>query len=311
MNKTLHNIVMSITPFDEKGQVDESALRQHLGRLRDAKVSVFVCGSGTGEGYTLTPEEQDHILAVSVEELKGKVPVFADGVEPRQPSDMVAFVRRAERAKVDAVRIFSMDMGHGSKPSMAEMENYYTTSIEATSLPIILTSHHSVGYVLPLDLIEKLIDRFPQITRVNVGTTDLVYLSEIIKRVSDRVEVHCAGASNGPTTLILGGNGFMGTEGNLTPLLAASIISAFQAGDLKRLHESYSKYMGVQAVLGRFGGAVRSLKPLIGAFGLLSGGCSLRPPRVAISPAELEKAVKAILELNIPEIPPCMIGLKS
>lgn len=304
MDKKRHMIVISITPFDEKGRVDEPALRKHLGRLRDAGVSVFLCGSGTGEGYTLTPEEQERIFAIGVEELKGKVPVFADGVEPRQPSEMVAFVRRAERAKVDAVRIFCLDIGHGQKPNMSEMEKYYTASIEAaTSLPVILTSHHATGYVLPVDLIERLVSRYPQITRINVGTADLAYLAEVIQRFGERIEVHCAGCSNGPTTLALGGNGFMGPEGNFAPTLTQAVINAYRAGDIKLLQESYSKLMGLQRVLVRFSGPGRSLKPLMGAFGMPGGGSTIRPPRVAIGPADLKEAVKAVVQLNIPGLP--------
>jgi 4-hydroxy-tetrahydrodipicolinate synthase len=302
--KKLHMIVISITPFDGKGRVDEPALRKHLGRLRDAGVSVFLCGSGTGEGYTLTPEEQDRIFAIGFEELKGKVPVFADGVEPRQPSEMVAFVRRAERAKVDAIRIFCLDIGHGQKPNATEMERYYAASIEAaTSLPVTLTSHQAAGYVLPVDLIERLVNRYPQITRINVGTTDLAYLAEVINRIGDRIEVHCAGCSNGPTTLALGGNGFMGPEGNFAPTLTQAVINAYRASDMKLLQESYSKLMGLQRVLVRFSGSGRSLKPLMGAFGLPGGGDAIRPPRAAIGTADLKEAVKAVLKLNIPGMP--------
>ena len=48
MTKKLSAIVISITPFDEKGRLDEPAFRFHLGRLREAGVAVFVGGSGSG-----------------------------------------------------------------------------------------------------------------------------------------------------------------------------------------------------------------------------------------------------------------------
>src|SRR5580704_14533778 len=99
MKKKLSALVISITPFDEKGQFDEPAFRRHLGRLREAGVSVWVAGSGSSEGYALTPEERDRVLLIAVEELKGRVPVRAMGCEPRLPSEMVEFVRCAERAR--------------------------------------------------------------------------------------------------------------------------------------------------------------------------------------------------------------------
>ena len=77
MNKKLSVIVISITPFDAQGKLDEPALRQHLRRLRDAGVSVYVAGGGSGEAFTFTPDERDRVLAISVEELKGRVTVNA------------------------------------------------------------------------------------------------------------------------------------------------------------------------------------------------------------------------------------------
>ena len=59
-----------------------------------------------------------------VEELRGKVQVRAMGCEPRLTREMVDFVRCAERAKVDAAQIFSLEIGHGAKPTVAEMDKY-------------------------------------------------------------------------------------------------------------------------------------------------------------------------------------------
>ena len=83
MEKKLSTVVISITPFDGDGRLDEAALRQQLGRLRAAGVCVYVAGSGSSEAYALTPGERDQVLQIAVAELKGKVPVRAMGCEPR------------------------------------------------------------------------------------------------------------------------------------------------------------------------------------------------------------------------------------
>src|SRR6266542_3384913 len=112
MNKKLSVVVICITPFDDQGSLDERAFRRQLGRLREAGVSVYVAGSGSSEAYTYTAEERDRVLAIAVEELKGKVQVRAMGCEPRQAREMVDFMHAAERAKVDAAQIFSLEIGH-------------------------------------------------------------------------------------------------------------------------------------------------------------------------------------------------------
>ena len=289
MNKKLSVLVISITPFDDKGRLDEAAFRKHLGRLRDAGVSVWVAGSGSSEGYSLTPEERDRAM----------------GCEPRLIGEMVEFVRCAERAKVDAAQIFSLDIGHGAKPTRGELDKYYSTVIESTSLPVVLSSHHAAGYFLPLDLVESLARRFPTFVGINYGGSDITHLAEIIDRFGDRLEIHCAGPGNALTTLALGGNGFMGGEGNFSPTLVASVIAAFQARDMESLRISFGKLMTFTAINNRYGGSsMRAMKPLLNAFGLPGG--TLRPPRLPISATELDAVVKAILRLQIPGIPPLL-----
>jgi 4-hydroxy-tetrahydrodipicolinate synthase len=138
MAKKLSVVVISITPFDDEGRLDEAALREHLRRLRDAGVSVYVAGSGSGEGYALTFEERERVFQISVEELKGRVPVRAMGCEPHLPSEMVEFLRRAEYNKLDACQIFSLDIGHSATPRRQELE----TVIDSTSIPVYLSSYY-------------------------------------------------------------------------------------------------------------------------------------------------------------------------
>ena len=92
--------VVSITPFRADGALDEVGLRGHLARRRDAGVGVYLAGSGSGEGYTLTPDETRRVLEIGVEVLGGHAPVRAMGVEPRTASDAVALgTRRGGRRR--------------------------------------------------------------------------------------------------------------------------------------------------------------------------------------------------------------------
>jgi dihydrodipicolinate synthase/N-acetylneuraminate lyase len=303
MKKKHSVVVISIIPFDESGGLDEAGYRRQLGRLRDAGCSVYIAGSSSSEAYTLSPEELDRVLAISYEELQGRVPYRAMGCEPRKASEMIEFMRHVERSKIGAAQIFSLDIGHGTKPSEAELEAYYSTIIEATSLKIYLSCHpRSIGFALPLRLIERLCDRFPQIVGIAYGGLDMSYLAELIHRLGDRLEIHNAGPAVGPNTLCLGGNGFMGGEGNLMPNLVQSVITAWDAEDREAFAASYGKLMRLADILSRSGGsAMRSVKPIMNAFGLPGG--RLRPPRLPISPEEVAQRIKDIIALDIPGLP--------
>jgi len=301
MKKKYTAIIHSLTPFNDKFQVDETALRKHLRRLRDAGVSVYIGAAGAAEGNTLTLEERDRILAIAVEELKGKVPVKAAGVEPRDAAEMVEFLRSAEALKVDSAQIYSMDMGHGLVPNRKEMETYFRTAIEATSLPVTISNQKKVGYSVPLDLVEQLAARYPNFTGYAYDVNDEFYMIELIQRLGERLEIHCSGTENAMFTLAMGGNGYQGMEGNITPKLSASIVSAYIAGDIGLMHESFKKLMQLRTILrGPVRSNMRGIKPVLNAFGL--GGGHVRPPRLAISPTELSEVIVAIRALNIPEM---------
>ncbi|MHA6729635.1 dihydrodipicolinate synthase family protein [Devosia sp. A369] len=301
MTKHLSAVVISNTPFLSDGQLDEAGFRRQLGRLRDAGLSVYVAGSGSSEGYALTPEERDRVLEIAVAELKGRVPVRAMGCEPHTAQEMVDFLQAAHRSGVDAAQIFSLDIGHGTKPTFAEMDRYYSSTIGATDLPVYLSSHHAAGYYLPLDLIEQLVDRFPTIAGIAYGGSDIPYLAELIARVGDRVEVHCAGPANALTTLGLGGNGFMGGEGNFAPEMVADVVRAYRLRDIDAIRRAFAVLMAFARIYLRFGGSsMRGMKPLMNAYGMPGG--HLRPPRLPIAEAELTEMIALVHRLALPGI---------
>jgi 4-hydroxy-tetrahydrodipicolinate synthase len=303
MAKKLSAIASSITPFDECGRLDEAAFRKHLQRLASAGLSVYVGGPGTGETFALSEEERERIVAIAVEELKGRVSVRTMSFEPRVPQEIVEFLRRAEPHKPDAVVVFSLDLGHGAKPTRAQIERYYSIVLESTSLPIVLSSHESVGYFPPVDLLEEMARRFPHLIGLSYGGVDMTYLAALIERLGDRLEIHCAGPTNGLAVLGMGGNGFMGFEGSVCPELPASVITAYREGDMPAVAMRFRKLMALHALIQRFGGGMMTgVKPLLNAFGL-SGG-SLRLPRLPVSAAELKEFVREVQKLDLPGMPP-------
>lgn len=293
--------VMSITPFTADGAFDESAYRRHLRRLAAAGVGVYVGGSASGEGFSLTFEERERVLAIAVEELRGKVNVRAMGTEVRHLGDTLEYLAAVARHDFDAVHVFAPEMGHASKPTYAELDAYYSAAVGATRQPVILSCYQALGFELPVALLESLAQRFPQVVGFFYGGSDVRYLSAVIARLSERLEIHCAGPYNAMTTLALGGAGFMGHEGNLSPELAMRVITAFESGDLAGLQDAYGKLMAVHALHYRYGGPVRAMKPLLNALGLPGG--YLRLPRMAITEAQLADVLRETLALEIPGLP--------
>lgn len=91
----------------------------------------------------------------------------------------------------------------------------------------------------------------------------------------------------------------MGGEGNLSPRLVQSVIDSWVKQDRNALAENFSKLMALARIYGRFNGgsSMRSMKPLMQAFGLPAG--ALRLPRLPIPPDELAVVVEAVRNLDL------------
>jgi 4-hydroxy-tetrahydrodipicolinate synthase len=285
--------VVSITPFTAGGDLDEPGLRVHLARMRDAGIGVYLAGSGSGEGYTLNDREVARMLTVGVEELAGHVPVRAMGVEPRTAEQMVATARVAERAGVEALQVYSLDQGHGNRPSPAEVERYLRTVLDAAGLAVVLSSHQSVGYLLAADLIASLLDEYDSVIGVNCSTLDVTYLVRVLDAVDGRADVHVGGPLHALTCLGLGGQGFLSSDANLAPHLCASLIDAYRAGDLAACHDAYRTLMRLYTATRDLGG-VHATKAALDLLGLPGG--PPRPPRVPADTVTRDRVRSRIID---------------
>lgn len=294
-----HTYVISITTFKADGEFDEPAYRSHLQRMAAAGVGVYVAGAGSGEGYTLNSEENQRVLNIAVEELKGKVPVRAMGHEPRVVEDMLEFVDMAENAGVDAVQIYSVEPGHLYKPSEGEIDQYLSTVLDHCSIPAVLSTHFSVGYVIPPDLVEKFAKKYDHFIGMTVTQPDARYLMGLTEKHRDRLEFITGGGGNFLQTLAQGAHGCGTSEANTAPKLVQSLFDLYNEGDLVRLMDRYKTY--IELTYGTMAhGYVSGVKAANNILGVAGGYPRL--PRLPV-PEESYPAIEKMLDdLGIREI---------
>ncbi|MBW8812873.1 MAG: dihydrodipicolinate synthase family protein [Caulobacterales bacterium] len=287
---------ISITPFDAEGRLDEPAIRRHLARLGASGIGVYVGGGGSGEGYTLAREETQRLLEIAVDELKGKTAIRAMGVEPRTAAEMIAFLEMAKAAGVDAAQVYSLDVGHGHAPTPDELEVYFTEVLTAVDMPLVLSTHQSVGYVIPADVIVALYRRFPQLIALNCSHQDPTYLRALVDGLGETTDIFVGGPHNALTALAFGAQGFLTSEGNLAPRLCMSVIEAYRNDDLTGLMEAWSKLM--RLFVGLYGnGGIRVTKAVLNQLGLAGG--YPRKPRLPVTDARLTRAMAVVESLDL------------
>ncbi len=292
--------VISLTPFTERGELDEPGLRGHLNRMADAGVGVYLGGSGSGEGYTLSAAEVERVFTIGVEELRGRVPVLAMGVEPRGAAEMIELGKRVAAAGLDGMQVYSLDQGHGNTPTRAELEQYLRDVLDNVTVPVVLSSHQSVGYFLPAELIGSLLDEYDHIAGINCTSPDIPYLLRTIEAVDGRVDLHVGGPMHALTCLALGGQGYLSSDANLAPRLCQSVIERFRAGDLEGCDTAYRTLMRLFTATRDLGGIVATK----GALDLLGlpGGFPRRPRLPVDAPARERIRSEMIDDIGLREI---------
>ena len=290
---------ISITPFAQDGAVDEDRLRGHLKRLGSAGIGVYVGGGGSGEGYTLSAEENRRLLAIAVEELKGVVPIRAMGVEPRTARQMIDFLSDAEGAGVDAAQVYSLDVGHGHVPTPPELDAYFDEVLSQSRMKLVLSTHQSVGYVIPTPVIIALFERHPHLIGLNISHQDPNYLRTLCDALGDRIDICVGGPHQAPMALALGAQGFLSSEGNLAPKLCCAVIAAAKAGDNALFLELWGKLLRLFMALYGNGG-IRVTKAVIEAVGLPGG--YPRKPRLPSEEDGLKRAMAVVDEIGLAAI---------
>ena len=266
------------------------------GAWASSGIGVYLAGSGSGEGYTLTRDERRRVFDVGVEELGGRVPVRAMGVEPRTAAEVVALAEDAVAAGLDATQVYSLDLGHGYVPTADEMSTYLRTVLGDAPGDLVLSTHHSVGYHYPPVRLGEVLEQYPRVIGVNVTHPELTYVAEVLDVVDARADVHVGGPGHALGALALGAQGYLSSEGNLAPRLCVSLIERFDTDDRDGAARTHRQILAVHEATQALGGIVGA-KAALRALGMPGGWP--RRPRLPVSPERAQPLVALLRSLGL------------
>jgi len=218
-----------VTPFGDDGAFDESAYRTLIDWQIDEGSSALVpCGT-TGEAATLTAEEHFSIVAVCVDQARGRVPVLA-GAGSNDTRVAADNLRRAKDAGADAAL---MVPPYYNRPSQEGIYQHFAALAHDAPLPIVLYNvpGRTVTDILPATM-ARIVTGFPDIF---IAVKDA---SGALARVSQQRSGCGAGfvqlSGNDDLALAfnaMGGTGCISVSANVAPRLCADFQTACAAGD--------------------------------------------------------------------------------
>jgi 4-hydroxy-tetrahydrodipicolinate synthase len=277
-----------VTPLTPEGKINEAALRKFTDYLIEGgSHGLFVVGT-TGEFYGLSPEEKRELFRITVDQVKGRVPVYA-GTGAITTREAVQLTRLAEEAGADAVSVLTPMF---ISPSQKELIRHYTAIAESTRLPVLLYNNPpKTGVNLAAATVAKLAE-VPNIVGIKDSSGDFTLTGEYL-RLTRGKEFHVL---LGRDTLIYAGlcygaTGSIAACANVAPRLVADIYDKYVAGDLKgALEAQYTLApLRIAFTLGSFPAVIKESLELLG----IDAGTCMEP--VGPMSAEEKEQLKKIL----------------
>jgi 4-hydroxy-tetrahydrodipicolinate synthase len=230
-----------VTPFTREGQVDESAFVRLVERQIDLGIDGLVpCGT-TGESPTTTHEEDDRLIALTVETvarrgMAGRIPVIA-GTGSNNTATAVASTRRAAALGADAALVVAP---YYNKPDQRMLEAHYRTVADEGGLPVVVYNVPGrTGCNVDAPTLLRLAEH-PRIVAVKEASANLEQVMTILRDRPARMAVLSGDDSWTYALLALGGDGVISVASNEIPREMTRLCALARGGhwdEARALHE--------------------------------------------------------------------------
>ncbi|MFC5801042.1 5-dehydro-4-deoxyglucarate dehydratase [Streptomyces formicae] len=169
-----------VTHFTADLSFDESAYREHIARLAGYEVGGLFAAGGTGEFFSLTPDEVERVVAAAVQTAPEGTPILAPaGYGTRTAVELAA---AAEGAGADGILLFPPYLTEAGQQGLAE---HVEAVCRATSLGVVVYSRANAVYTA--DTLARLADRCPNLIGYKDGVGDIDAMTRIHTRLGERL----------------------------------------------------------------------------------------------------------------------------
>jgi 4-hydroxy-tetrahydrodipicolinate synthase len=232
-----------VTPLHADGSIDETAFRRLVRWQILAGVDGLVpCGT-TGEAPTLTQEERERLIELTVEAAterpsRDRISIVA-GTGSNDTAATIRATRRAAELGVDAALVVAP---YYNRPDGRMLEAHLRAVADEGDLPIVVYNVPSrTASNVDADTFLRLADH-PRIVAVKEASGSLEQIARICRDRPRDVAVLAGDDAWTLPVLALGGDGVVSVASNEIPGEMASLCAAARAGDwdaARRLHDRW------------------------------------------------------------------------
>lgn len=226
-----------LTPLAENEKFNAKEMRTQINRLIDAGVNgIFALGTN-GEFYAFSQEEKTEIIKVAVDEVNGRVPVYAGtGCITTQET-----IELSKVAKNLGVNVLSVISPYFAGISQDDLYRHYSSVAEAVDLPILLYNIPArTGNNIDYKTVKRLA-KYQNIIGIKDSSGNFDNTLKYIENTDSRLSVLAGSDSLILWTLMAGGTGAISGCSNVFPELMVSIYKLWAEGKIEEANEAQKK----------------------------------------------------------------------
>ncbi len=291
------SIVAIVTPFESasggKNRVDESKLRELIEfQIKNGSSGIVPCGT-TGESATLSFEEHDRVIEITIEQTKKRVPVIA-GTGSNSTDEAIMLTKHAAKAGADASLQVSP---YYNRPTQKGLYEHFKAVAKSVSIPIVLYNIASrTGVNIEPETIAKLAHDCKNIVGVKEASGNLDQMSRIKQLCPANFDLISGDDSLTLPVLSIGGTGIISVVANIVPKDVAELVAQFEKGNLSKAKELHFKLLPLIKALFIETNPI-AVKTAMGLLGMCEP--DLRLPMCEMLPENMEKLKKALKEYGL------------
>jgi 4-hydroxy-tetrahydrodipicolinate synthase len=228
------SLVAIVTPF-RNGKVDERAFGDLIEwQIANGTNGIVPCGT-TGESATLTHDEHHRVIRLTVEVVKGRIPVIA-GTGSNSTDEAISLTRHAKEAGADGALLITP---YYNKPTQEGLYRHYKAVAEAVDIPLVLYNIPGRTGVNMLPATVARLAVMKGIVGVKEGSGSVQQASDIAQACGDRLTVLAGDDALTLPMMAVGAKGVITVTANIMPKEMSQLVASFQAGridEARRIH---------------------------------------------------------------------------
>ena len=238
------SIVALVTPFKD-GKVDEDKLAKLVEfHIEKGTNGIVPCGT-TGESATLSHEEHQRVIEVTIKSARGRIPVIA-GTGSNNTEEALRLTRFAREAGADAVLMITP---YYNKPTQKGLYLHFKKVAEEVDVPIILYNIASrTGVNLEPETLARLAE-IKNIVGIKEASGSLDQVSRMLSLCGDKITLLAGDDSLALPILAVGGKGVISVLANILPAEMSTLVKEYLRGNVNKAREIHYRLYPLMKVL--------------------------------------------------------------